>query len=262
MLTIPNIIRRRPMGTSSGDAGAVAAELSDAAAARRRTDRPILDDLPVLELEGAYFHQIPVPGSLNALTIPAGMSAWYGLRRIQIGRDGAPELAFAGAHLELLSCDVDGAGVSGQVSAAGGAGTALPWGDALGRSAALVVGTRLPMTVGQWTPAAADIPGIQMAVSTAAPERTRISPEHPARYLIVQQFPPGKWSQSPPGWVCQRYTTLGGIHVLPAGTTLDVALVVAGAQVNALAENRVVCGYGLARLMMLNLNVMGQQFSA
>lgn len=171
------------------------------------------------------FTVIPVAG----VTVPAGMSAVYGLGVVNITDDTAQELQFANIKATLHSTDPDAHG------AGTGASSPIDWGTDSGLGAAIVVGERLGLTQNAWSVRPAGIPGIEadsLVTSPASP------------YLWTLHFPPGKWG----GTSSAAATRLVVTHALVPfsrrlvkGTTLELGLLVRGSQINGATGN--LCGF-------------------
>lgn len=207
---------------------------------RQAARSPFSDVLPVMKPIRAYFNQITVPAGLS---VPAGFSAWYGLRSITFPGDFSQDAMLGGYSATMMAADVNGAGISGQILAAGGAGTALPWGDNTGSSAAIIIGRNLGITQNAWsalrTP---DVAGIEMTTVGAPPAQSLVSTGVSSEIPIILRFPPGKWSDTLPLYSELRTMFLPFQFPLLQGSTLDVALVVARNVVDSLAASRVLCG--------------------
>lgn len=198
---------------------------------------PLAPVFPTTFVVPAGFCLVPVPAGLS---IPQGMQAWYGLRRVTIGRDTAGELSLFGAEIEMLPPDVDGA--------ANGVIDRTPWGDTVGATAAIVVDINLPFTAeGAWTAAPAHIPGIEGFAGSPPPHTRVVQPGSPG-YFIVRHFPPGKFTDTTPAQKTVISSAAPYIMRLPEGSRLDVALVVARTYVHNLPSAKVLVGLADVRL--------------
>lgn len=208
-----------------------AAITGDAFPSRKRT--PAMDAgrsdfaerLAGYQLLHGGFTSIPVSG----VTVPSGLSAWYGLAVVTITEDTAQELQFANIKAALHSTDPDAHG------AGTGALSPIDWGTDSGMGAAIVVGERLGLTQNAWTVKPAGIPGIEadsLVTSPASP------------YLWSLHFPPGKWGGTSSAAATRMVVTHALVPFsrrLVKGTTLELGLVVRGSQING-ATGRL-CGF-------------------
>lgn len=199
-------------------------------AAQRRARSPLVDLLPTFDVWGAWFTELDV----SSPTIDAGVSAWYGLRRIHVDRDTGQEVGISGFQLTLLPADVDGAADL----------DALGWGSTTGIAAAIVIGTNLPITAGGWSSGPAHMPGIE----DAAPCHLSVTPGR--RYIHVQPFPTGKFTDTVPAQVSIIREFGAFVYRVPVGSTIDVALVCRRAQVHA--QSGKIYGYADCRLKLGN----------
>lgn len=182
---------------------------------KMRAETPLSFDLPQAFARAAWWWQIAVP---IGQVFTAGMSAWFGLRRLRVGVD-VPQCALAGATFIMLPCDSAGAGFGGTPG--------IAWGDARGISAAVVVDRGLHwVQVGAWTSGPANLPAIETA-------GLGTNPDSPRDYLIAQGYPPGLWSDTTPNKWEPITRTLPLLARLPVGDVLDVAVVFNSAQIAA-----------------------------
>lgn len=249
-LSIP-LTRRTPRSANAGGF-AVAADNVTAQTDRQAQIRDLVGDLPIFErVAPAYFHQIAAP--IGAV-IPARCSAWYGLSSLSPGQNGLPEFGFAGCDVDMLSPDVSGTGITGQVNPVAGADPkAVAWGDANGNGCAMVVGINLPCGVGAWSYAPADIPGMDPGVGYGA-ARTLGSQNGANDYLLVEHFPPGDLGLGT-GWIRAFRNILGSVRPVPTGSRLDIALVIGAKYLQGLAAGtRIVCGRGSIRPFIIRPN--------
>jgi len=166
-------------------------------------------------VETAYFTRI----NLTAPTIAAGQSAAYGLMKLDVRQRFGQEARVLGVHFHLLPCDVNGTGL-GTASA-----TPLPWGDARGLSAALLVGVDLPTQLGAWSSLTAYAAGLELN-QASPPASAAASIVTGARYLCSPiRFPTGTFDQVTPNFNSGTISFEGDQAPVLAGESLDVALV-------------------------------------
>lgn len=187
---------------------------------RNKPRSAFVDELPQYEVEPAYFHVLSVAG----VSVGTGESAWYGLRRIR-SRDIGEDFCLTGCAMDLLPTDSAGGAISGYT------GTILPWGDARGILAAIVIGRNLPITPNAWTSAKAFIPGIEGG-NTANNTHTLESSGKMPRYFVVQSFPTGTYRDTAPNKPPYRSSFAPHVARITENDSLDCALVVTGSQIN------------------------------
>lgn len=225
------------------NAGALRDALATPPAAAAPQARQFSERLPQAQKLRVWFSRLDVPASISA-TLVSRMPVIYGLHRIVADRELTDALVLTGAEMTLAPSDVNGVGIPDDtpdgdagVPASGGANTALAWGDLRGRSAAIIVGINLPMTVGVWRSAEIGVPGIQ---NSGVCRATSGRPD----YLIVQHFPPGHFGDSTSPNIYPRWTFAPTIVRIPPGASLDVALVCRRSHVSVGGVNpRVICGH-------------------
>lgn len=189
--------------------------------------------------EQAYFTIAQVTNP----TIIAGQSAWFGLRKIAVRQELAQEIRILGVHYYLLPTNPN-------ATALNGAATPLAWGDALGMSAAIVVGVNLPVQLNAWSSAQAYIAGIDSIAASPATS-SRLTASNVPRYICAPiRFPTGSLDQVTPNFNAGFITLEGDQYPVRAGETLDVALVINRDQISGqtgqvcgLAQVGVICGH-------------------
>lgn len=186
---------------------------------------PLADLLPTFRVVRAWATRIAIP---SGFTVPSGHSAWYGLASLRIPGDFGQDFALSAVRIEQAATDN-----------AGGGGEFVSWGDTMGSSAAVVVGTRLPIQSGSWTTAVADVVGVE---TSGAPILTT---NHPRELIVEQSFPPGGYADATPNkWtIVQEFGAF--VYRLTSGDALDVALVLNGAQAQAGANKTLRCHIGV-----------------
>lgn len=214
---------------------------------------PLIDLTPHVQTIQAYFSRILRPA--NLWTHKAHMPALYGLARLRVPQDtGGRGVAFVGADMHLdppdyngngQAEDTDESGTDGIIAASSGAGCALPWGDAAGRTACVIVGLNLPIVPDAWCQGPIYLPGIQNAT------RHYLSAAERPEYLAVGYFPPGQYADANNGSrLVLSFNTRNGSKRLQAGSTLDVALCVRAGQVGLYnpTQIRYLCGQALVQI--------------
>ena len=198
---------------------------------------PIMELQPETRIPPAWFTVIQVPSTIAP--IGAGQSAWYLLRRVRAQSATQLTLQLIRAYLKATnSTPGSGYGIA--------AGNCAAWGDVTEPAAWIVVGKNLPGNVDAngsavWTPAPADLPGIEQSTGGVP---AAISIGSPAEYAARIPFPSGKWSDTNGAPLLPLAIPFGvGQFPLVSGDTLDVALVVRGSQITTAAvANKYVVG--------------------
>ncbi|MBX3384933.1 MAG: hypothetical protein KF768_00015 [Phycisphaeraceae bacterium] len=200
---------------------------------------PFTDLLPSSRTIFAYFQTIDA--TLGAA--PAGdYAAWYGLRRLKVWEDTGQEITVFGARFTLAPCNVDGTAVDG-------AAEPLPWGDARGVTAALVIGRRLPIRLGAWTFAPANLPAIGEAAESGVADDTGTRGPGQPDYFAVETFPTGKFDDGTPNKVTTYKNISPYNNRVRDGETLDVALVMRKGYVESQTA-KVIQGYALVEVLI------------
>ena len=181
-----------------------------------------------------WFDKITVPAGLAAPA--AGISYLYGLRRLVVGNNGdiVRNAAFYGAYFQLRPTDWNGKGTGG------GAGSSGSWGDNRGEKAAIVIGRNLQnFREGGFTEYRAAMPGID-GHNAGVVDNTRVP-----SFLMTQTFPPGDWGDTAPQLALVPRTLAPAATRLIEGNTLDVGLLLNGAQVAAISAGvpKTIIGY-------------------
>lgn len=175
-------------------------------------------------VETAAFSWIDV--NLPSLEVgDAGLSYWYGLRSIDVGKSFAQQVRVLGLHYRLLPCDVAGVGLAGMSNP-------LPWGDAAGLSAAILVGINLPCRVGTWALARCYAQGLNIGAlpiwqrNTGQIDGTAADPDLPRLLFGPLRFPTGQFSDVSPNVAESDVSLQGDCAPVVLGERIDVALVV------------------------------------
>lgn len=175
-------------------------------------------------VETAAFAWIDV--NLPALEIgDAGLSYWYGLRSIDVGKAFAQQIRVLGLHYRILPADVNGVGLAGMSNP-------LPWGDAAGLSAAILIGVNLPCRVGAWSLARCYAQGLNVGGlplwqrNTGAIDGSASDPDLPRLLFGPLRFPTGTFGDVSPNVAESDISLQGDCAPLVLGDRLDVALVV------------------------------------
>lgn len=182
------------------------------------------------ELFDAFLEEITLDFNLDyapltGVVIPAGRSAWYGVKRFSIDRLGS-DVIWCG-HSIVLSPLNQGASLFG-------AGTynnlAIQYG---GRGAVLMVGPNLPCTEGAWT----DGPAMPFAdgysgISAGAGGRS-LNMQQARRFYFAGD--PNEGGNSHARLIYRERTLPAGVFI-PRGQYLDVALVVGRGLVSGLTQ--------------------------
>lgn len=176
------------------------------------------------QVETAAFAWIDV--ALPALEVgDAGLSYWYGLRSIDVGRAFAQQIRVIGLHYRLLPCDVAGVGYPGMSNP-------LAWGDATGLSAAVLIGVNLPCRVGAWTLARSYAQGVNITAlpnwqrNTGVIDGAAADPALPRLLFGPLRFPTGQLSDVAPNVAESDISLQGDCAPVVLGERIDVALVV------------------------------------
>lgn len=183
---------------------------------------PLTAIFPSQESRHAYF--VSVAGA--ALTVAAGESAWFILRRIRFGDFGNsttppdyPQAALVGLSAELW-------GTNPAAADPYGTGTSRAWGDVRGDGAAIVVARDLPFDDQTWASYPAYIPGIDLAGTGGTVNPARSS----ADYIRVLRFAPGTIADATPAVRPYNFRFPPMLYRFPQGT-LDIALVIGSAYI-------------------------------
>lgn len=106
----------------------------------------------------------------------------------------------------------------------------LPWGDARGLTAQIVVSRNLPGGVGEWHVwADGGLPGLNLGLGTTQHARERSSGLGPLTdHLAVTGFPPGTFRDATPSKSTQYFPFSGSVARFTQGDSLDVSLVLGG----------------------------------
>lgn len=211
---------------------------NDAPAPTRALPRsPFTDLLPSARMVLAFFQTIGV-------TLPAAptsdVAAWYGLRRLNVVEDTGQEITVFGARFELLPCNTGATAIDG-------AANGIAWGDARGVTAAIVIGRRLPIQVGQWKYAPCFLPAIGLAAESGTADDTGVRNAGQADYLHVETFPTGAFGDATPNKLAEYRNISPYNNRVRDGDTLDVALVMRKSYVGG-QTNKVIQGYARVEL--------------
>lgn len=206
----------RPLRLPSRDVVRGGPKLTGAA----RRPRQLMELLPDSATLRASMRFLDVTG----LAVAAGDSAWFGLGSVDIERDVREELAIASISCTRLPLDSAGAGTSVPLAERGGLAV-VPWGDAFGQGAAIVVGVGLPVKHGAWTTSRCELGVIE-------PDWSRPSSVGLDRFVKTFAFPAGKINDANPEKLEETYQLGAAMKPLPFGARLDIALVVRGETVS------------------------------
>lgn len=234
-------MRNRPArGVPGEPAGSLALPapgvVTTPAGPRAASRSPLTDLFPTFETAHAYFTEISIAGSFDPGTDPA----IFGLRRLRPGVDFGDEFSLFSLEGAALPPDTGGNGIPT------GTFEAYAWcqSDPTARGAALVVGINLPMEPGAWSAwPGCPIPGVH------AGETALRSPQSQSSVLWFGHLPPG--ALDPLATIPSRTFARSWapfVKRVSMGQTLDVGLVVAGAEVPWATTNGVIVGYGALQL--------------
>ncbi|MBS0187200.1 MAG: hypothetical protein JSS51_03970 [Planctomycetes bacterium] len=183
------------------------------------------------------FDKITVPSGLSAPA--AGNCYVYGLRRWTIGPDIAAEGVLLGAFFQMMPTDYNGLGW------ASSAASASAWGDVRGAKAAIVVGYNWKqMNPGAFSVIRTPFPGIEaggFGASSQAPDEN---------FLFTIGFPPGSFGDTLPQKLYAIRALAPAAQRLKRGATLDVGLLLNGAQVAAASSGSPKSIEGLAHVQL------------
>jgi hypothetical protein len=189
------------------------------------SSRSVAVNLPGFRSMSGYFRSINFK---SAVTIPSGLSAWYGLNRIRVDADTAQDVLVASIQAELMSTDPDATGANT------GAASPNDWGTAQGQGAAIVVGIDLPIELNEWTAAAYYGPDVEAGGNDLVSQRM-LSP-----YMWTLGFPPGKWGASTLERIVVTRSFVPFVQRVTKGSSIDIALVVRGSQISGITGQ--ICG--------------------
>lgn len=240
---------------------------------RSSSRRPmILDVAPHVEHFRASWQRIARPGS-GTFNPVANVPCVYIVRRLRVPDDtGGQEIAYVGAEFDLAPTDYNGVGIAddegGGVAAYNSvtpaADSALPWGDATGRTAAMIVAVNLAGQPNTWyqqeLPLLINDPGVSQLDSS----RDAMSqPRQESSILDYAKFPPGSFAGGPSN-PSQRYpfSRRIGLYRIPSGSTLDIAFVMRSSQFRAApaASRLQICGHNFVTALYIGsqpLTVLG-----
>lgn len=198
-----------------------------------QTRSPLFDFGLPLYTVSAYFHQISIPTGVD---IPSQASAWYPLRKQALPSD----CMFIGAHIDLMACDVDGAG-------GGGATSPAAWGTSTGTGAWMVAGNYPNLDLNTWKGQSAHLPGVEIQSAGTRPADSLISPENPVEYALAEAFPAGKWSDTQPARNNKTYSHLPAGVRFRENDSFVISLVVGRDVVHNLGAAKTLVGRGYVR---------------
>lgn len=200
-------------------------------AARQAAFSPLTTIFPTEIKKHAYFSVIDYTNPGTGGTVN---SAWFILRRIRFGpppqapqgqpgftptvtEGNYPQAALTGVSYEMKPTNPDGNDYWSQ------GGTVKTWGDTGGGRAAIVICRDLPQQPRTWFSAPSYLPGI---ADTLAGSAALINPvAGGADHILPIFFPPGKINDTAPTRKTGTVRWLPDVHRFPAGSTLDVCLV-------------------------------------
>ena len=183
----------------------------------RRRERPIAEQFTGIRVLRTGFRAI----TLNAPSIAAGSSAWFGLGSWRFPDDTGQQMYLVGYRVELGPTNPAGLGTPGFDDISN-----VSWGAVDGSGAAVVVGRNLPCQVNTWSSGPSGIPFVETNAG--------ILPGGPSEDLVFH-FATGNVSVSSTSAVGTTYRASFSTPlsmILGQSSRLDVALVVSRLGVN------------------------------